>query len=108
MTPWSLTPVQEVTVNLLPMPTRAGEGEGCLCPDVGGALYLQLGNPFPRSTCIVLSDSPPANCTPAFTVRAPTSFHLPGYTFFSVSLLLQSPKLKSLLLESLHGFLFTS
>lgn len=108
MTPWSLTLVQEVTVNLLPMPTRAGEGEGCLCPDVGGALYLQLGNPFPRSTYIVLSDSPPTNCTPAFTVRAPTSFRLPDYTFFSVSLLPQSPKLKSLLLQNLHGFLFTS
>ena len=50
-----------------------------------------------------LSGSPPC-----FTVHGPTSFYPPGYTFFSVSLLPQRPKLNRLLLEYLPGFLFTS
>ena len=56
-----------------------------------------------RSSSIFLSGSPPC-----FTVHGPTSFYPPGYTFFSVSLLPQPPKLNMLLLEYLPGFLFTS
>ena len=60
-------------------------------------------NLSPRFPSIFVSGSPPC-----FTDHGPTSVCLPGYTFFPVSLLPQSPKLNRLLLEYLPDFLFTS